>query len=73
MVGFDVDNLRCCEAAVCQEAYGTGCSSKEVGGQNTLPKMMGPTNYFKLATVIMFTQFRWRGGCTRGEGGYARS
>eukprot|EP00956_Cyclotella_meneghiniana_P002099 scaffold2383_cov75-Cyclotella_meneghiniana.AAC.4 len=60
MVGFDVENLRCCEAAVCQETYGTGCSSKEVGGQNTLPKMMWPTNYFKLATATMFTLF-WAG------------
>eukprot|EP00956_Cyclotella_meneghiniana_P014691 scaffold22125_cov97-Cyclotella_meneghiniana.AAC.1 len=55
MVVFDVDNLRCCEAAVCQETYGTGSSSKEVGGQNTLPKMMWPTNYLSWQWLPCYT------------------
>jgi hypothetical protein len=59
VAGFDVDNLRTCEAAVCQETYGTGHGSKEKPGRK-LPKMIWPTNYFKLAAASMFTLF-WAG------------
>jgi len=57
--GFNVNNFRTCEAAVCEETYGTGHGSKE-RDSNKLPKMMWPTNYFKLATATMFTLF-WAG------------
>jgi hypothetical protein len=60
VVGFDVDNFRVCEAAVCQETYGGGGGSKERGMAQKLPKMMWPTNYFKLAAATMFTLF-WGG------------
>lgn len=59
LAGFNVENFRVCEAAVCQETYGTGHGSKESMGKK-LPKMMWPTNYFKLATATMFTLF-WAG------------
>ena len=60
LAGFNVDNFRVCEAAVCQETYGSGHGSKEQGGNDKLPKMIWPTNYFKLAAATMFTLF-WAG------------
>ncbi|KAL3802513.1 hypothetical protein HJC23_012532 [Cyclotella cryptica] len=68
LAGFDVTNFRRCEAAVCRETYGTGHSTDERrssdknNNQHTaaLPKMIWPTNYFKLACATMFTLF-WAG------------
>ena len=61
-VGFDVSSFRYCEAAICEQTYGTGHSSAERkgGGVKKLPKMIWPTNYFKLACATMFTLF-WAG------------
>lgn len=60
LAGFDTENFRQCEAAVCKETYGSGHSSAEKKGTRILPKMMWPTNYFKLACATMFTLF-WAG------------
>ncbi|KAL7488661.1 hypothetical protein ACHAW6_014248 [Cyclotella cf. meneghiniana] len=60
LAGFRVDNFRRCEAAVCRENYGTGHSTDETNNNSTLPKMIWPTNYFKLACATMFTLF-WAG------------
>jgi hypothetical protein len=68
LVGFDVCNFRVCETAICQETYGHGFGTaeqrrsrnkgKSSGG--SLPKMIWPTNYFKLGAATMFTLF-WAG------------
>ena len=63
LAGFDVEHFPECEAAISQETYGRGHSSAEQGqrGKNPkLPKMMWPSNYFKLACATMFTLF-WAG------------
>jgi hypothetical protein len=66
VVGFDVDNFPQCEAALCQQTYGQGHSTPEqevvIDGTATkaFPKMIWPTNYFKLACATMFTLF-WAG------------
>eukprot|EP00581_Thalassiosira_minuscula_P007728 CAMPEP_0183710176 /NCGR_PEP_ID=MMETSP0737-20130205/5985_1 /TAXON_ID=385413 /ORGANISM="Thalassiosira miniscula, Strain CCMP1093" /LENGTH=697 /DNA_ID=CAMNT_0025938399 /DNA_START=76 /DNA_END=2169 /DNA_ORIENTATION=+ len=64
LAGFDVDNLRECEAAISPETYGRGHSSAEKqifsGNQKNFPKMIWPTNYFKLACATMYTLF-WAG------------
>ena len=59
-VGFDVTNFPFCEAAICQETFGQGHSTAERRKGKTFPKMIWPTNYFKLATATMFTLF-WAG------------
>src|SRR6056300_498628 len=68
LVGFDVKNFRVCETAICQETYGHGFGTAEQrrsskGGKSSsgsLPKMIWPTNYFKLGAATMFTLF-WAG------------
>ncbi|KAL7520115.1 hypothetical protein ACHAWX_004860 [Stephanocyclus meneghinianus] len=60
LAGFDVANFRQCESAVCKETYGEGHGTDERNGNETLPKMIWPTNYFKLASATMFTLF-WAG------------
>ncbi len=66
LVGFDVDNFPQCGAALCQQTYGQGYSSREQElmsretGAAAFPKMIWPTNYFKLACATMFTLF-WAG------------
>jgi hypothetical protein len=60
LVGFDVKNFRECEAAVCSQTYGQGHSTDEKKGSTKLPKMIWPTNYFKMACATMFTLF-WAG------------
>lgn len=57
LVGFDVRNLRECEAALCRETYGRGHGSAEKRSGKKFPKMIWPTNYFKLACATMFTLF----------------
>mmetsp|Transcript_16388 Transcript_16388/g.26789 ORF Transcript_16388/g.26789 Transcript_16388/m.26789 type:complete len:685 (+) Transcript_16388:69-2123(+) len=61
-VGFDITNFRGCEAAICQETYGQGHSTAEQRNKEkkSLPKMIWPTNYFKLGAATMFTLF-WAG------------
>ena len=63
-VGFDISNFRKCEAAICQETYGQGHSTAEQRNKDkekkSLPKMIWPTNYFKLGAATMFTLF-WPG------------
>jgi len=59
LVGFDVANFRECEAAITQKTYGQGHSTAEKKCKS-FPKMIWPTNYFKLATATMFTLF-WAG------------
>jgi hypothetical protein len=51
-VGFDVENFEVTKAALCQQTYG--------GSAEDYPKMIWPTNYFKLACSTMFTLF-WAG------------
>ncbi|KAL7548432.1 hypothetical protein ACHAWF_011718 [Thalassiosira exigua] len=58
VAGFDVEHFRECEAALCRETYGRGHSSDERRkGQKGFPKMIWPTNYFKLVCATMFTLF----------------
>jgi len=60
LVGFDVSKLRLCEAAITQETWGTGFCTAEKKKGGAFPKMIWPTNYFKLACATMFTLF-WAG------------
>ena len=55
-VGFNVTNFRECEAVICQNSFGKGHSTAERKGKS-FPKMIWPTNYFKLACSTMFTLF----------------
>ena len=59
VVGFDVDNFPICHASLCRSTYGVGQSTSERYGM-AYPKMIWPTNYFKLACATMFTLF-WAG------------
>jgi len=60
IAGFDVSNFAYCDAALCQQTYGQGHSSAEREKGKSFPKMIWPTNYFKLACATMFTLF-WAG------------
>ena len=63
--GFDVRYFAECEAALTKETYGRGHStaerSRSANDGKEFPKMIWPTNYFKLACATMFTLF-WAGG-----------
>lgn len=63
--GFDVRYFAECEAALTRETYGRGHSTAEKARsandeKKEFPKMIWPTNYFKLACATMFTLF-WAG------------
>ncbi|KAL3826893.1 hypothetical protein ACHAXA_000861 [Cyclostephanos tholiformis] len=60
IAGFDVANFAHCDAAICRETYGMGRGKSGGSGTEDYPKMIWPTNYFKLACATMFTLF-WAG------------
>jgi hypothetical protein len=70
LVGLDIENFATCEAAITHRSFGRGhstternssrSSSNSNSGPPILPKMIWPTNTFKLACATMFTLF-WGG------------
>lgn len=61
LVGFDSNNFATCEAAITHRTFGQGHSTIERNSSTPiLPKMIWPTNTFKLACATMFTLF-WGG------------